>query len=83
MAMKLDFGKIAEQALRGEIKGYFILRNNERLLCSTLNRNACPITGYDYPYIFENGKTYTPYGMYQYGDKTTPFDIVDFVEIKN
>lgn len=81
--MKFDFEKVAEQVLRGEIKGYFILRNNERFPSIELYRNACPITGYDYPYIFNNGKTYTPCGMYQYGDKTTPFDIIEFIAFDN
>lgn len=76
-----NFEHIAERVLHGELRGYFILRNQERVSGGMLSRNSCPILGYDYPYQFSNGKTYTPSGAYQYGDKTTPFDVVDFHEI--
>lgn len=81
--MNFNFEEIAEKILHGETKGFFILRNKERVPSVTLHRNVCPITGYDYPYILDNGKTYTPFGRYQYGDKPTPFDIVNFKETPN
>ena len=79
--MTFNFEQIAERVLHGEVKGFFILRNNERVSTSSLVRNVCPITGYDYPYMFTNGKTYTHTGAYQYGNANTPFDVVNFKEI--
>ena len=78
-----NFEQIAERVLHGEIKGFFMLRNKERISSSLLSRNNCPITGYDYPYMFTNGRTYTHMGMYQYGDKNSPLDIMSFQEIVN
>lgn len=74
------FQQIVTAVLDGATTGFFRLRNNEIIPSEQLQRNTCPILGYDYPFILgNNGKTYTNSGQYYYG-QTSPFDVMEFVK---